>query len=215
MKKLASIGLGLSLISGSAIASPFYAGLEGQFQEFKYEDTSNLPFSIEADDYYKKNMITPNVFGGYNINKRVAIELGYSWGSADKTNNDTGLVYASGPLNGQALTTSTTIDVKTLSLDGVFTQPLALSNFNVLGLVGISYNQFDLKESYNDGSSLSDKDRGLGISAGLGVSYDINESIAIRSKVKYTHLDSIEPSVNGLDSIDNIISISFGAKIDL
>lgn len=212
MKKLSTILL-LATLSTSANAA--YLGTDMQFNNLSYKNpTSTLP--IKADDYYNNKSSTLNIFLGTDLSPNFSIEAGFSNSKKRMSNDNTGLNYTSGALNGQALTTKSTISAKLLTFDTIQRYQVKETDFEISTILGITLAEFTFKESFNDGSTYSDKERGFGINLGLGGNYKIDDNASIRLRAKYTLLNGIEPSkINGIGEVENIFSVGIGFQVKL
>jgi OOP family OmpA-OmpF porin len=100
------------------------------------------------------------VFGGYQFNKNLAVELGYA---------DFGKFGGSGTGSARAHSTS---------VDAVGTFPLGNTAFSALGRVGVANTRTRTTSALGAESS----DRGTDLHAGLGLQYDLSKNAAIRGE---------------------------------
>jgi OOP family OmpA-OmpF porin len=100
------------------------------------------------------------VFGGYQFNKNLAVELGYA---------DLGKFGGSGTGSARAHSTS---------VDAVGTFPLGDTAFSALGRVGVANTRTRTTSALGAESS----DRGTDLHAGLGLQYDLSKNAAIRGE---------------------------------
>jgi len=191
-----------------------YIGVGFQSTKLSLDSPSQTQsFEIESDKYYSKNLNNINIFIGKKIDNNLSYEVNYFQGKTTKDNNNTGLVYTSGILAGQPLTTKSKITLQTISFDTLIT----LHQPQLFSIIGISYTEADFLESYNNGSTNTDKGSSIGLNIGLGVTFDITKKIEMRAKTKYTYLDSLEPDsakLSGLKGIKDIISINLETKFN-
>ncbi len=211
MKKLIIL---LSLLfSGKAYASPYIA-IEMQDNNLNYKSPSNFSFHIDPNKFYQKEMRNPSIHLGYEVSDLLSMEVGIVKGEERKDNNNTGLVYTSGPLNGQSLKTSSEIKALLISFDSIYSYQVPETNFIPFGILGVTYADFSFKESFNDGSTYSDDEQGLGINLGFGLAYKFNQHFSLRLKAKYTLLNDIKPtSINGVGEVKDVVRFGAGFKV--
>ena len=97
-EKISSLSLSLllaSLTSANA-KSDFYAGIDIQRQDLQLKTSSVILgdgsiFKPSVSKFYETKSYNPNLFLGFNANKNLDIELGYSMSDEDKKNNSTGI----------------------------------------------------------------------------------------------------------------------------
>jgi len=213
MKKLIyTTALLLTFENAQAKDNKYYLGLEYQNSQIGIEarDTSSLGYIINENDYYETNLNNINYFVGYNFNKNLALEVSYFQDSSSKSNNNTGLVYTSGTLNSQAVTTDSDLSIKVLGLDVIYNHDI--NKFRIFGLTGLSYIQANVDENFNDGSNYTNSANGLGFNIGGGMGYKVTENTLLRAKVKYTSINNLNLNSQGISQIEDIVSYKVGVS---
>ena len=80
MKKyILSLSLILASLTSANAKSDFYAGIDIQRQDLQLKGAAFL-----ASKFYETKSYNPNFFLGFNANKNLDIELGYSMSEEDK-----------------------------------------------------------------------------------------------------------------------------------
>lgn len=213
MKKISFITT-LFLCSNSFATSP-YVVLEAQDNNFSYESPNDLGFNINPDEYYKNELRGGAISLGIKANDSLSVEVGYFKGEDTMYNNNTNLYYTDGPMKDEQLTTISKIGVDLISLDTLNYYRPDNTNISIFGLLGISYSKFEFNERFNDGSTYSDKESGLGVSMGFGFSYKLSDNFSLRTKAKYTILNDIKPTrINGISEVKDIFRFGAGLRVD-
>jgi hypothetical protein len=212
------LALIIVLITTAANAQDrFYLGIETQSSTLSLKDgsieTSNGTFILQADDYYDNKLNSFVPFIGVRINEVAAVELSYFSDDSFSFNNATGLVWSTGPLSGQKINVETRTSLKVYGLDTVYNLKLKDLPLRFLGIAGVSYIDFDVKESYNDGNSKQDNPRGLGINLGVGFELDLYKNVSIITKAKYIQTLNVDvKNMYSTRGLDNITNLSTGIK---
>ena len=188
-QSIASTGLvaATACISPLAFAqdSGWYVGASAGQSKAKDSCPNSIPVGVSCDD----TSGAYGVFGGYQFNKYLGAELGYT---------DLGEVTASG------LGTTETIKVKGIELLGVGTFPIN-PQFEVYGKVGVFF--WDLKDSCAGtlcGFS-SQSDTGTDLTYGLGAKFNFTKNVGVR--VQYQRYKDIgNEATTGKDDVD-VISV--------
>jgi opacity protein-like surface antigen len=201
----------LLLISNISYAKTHYVGLEYQANNLSYESPSNSVTTINPDDYYESDISDLGYIVGYQIDDKKSIEFNYSQLEESKTNNNTGLVYGSGALVGQDVVTTSNIELKSYSIDFLPSYNIQDTYFSIDGIIGVSYLDFKLDESFNDGTNKTDSEKGFGVNLGFGASYNLNDKYVMFARFKYSQLQDIKPTnLDGINEIENISKLSAG-----
>ena len=199
----------LSLTSANA-KSDFYAGIDIQRQDLQLKTSSAIladgsTFKPSVSKFYETKSYNPNLFLGFNANKNLDIELGYSMSDEDKRNNssgtyagDDGYVYASsaGAVaatgNAYNIQTKTTLKTQNISLDFKPSYQIDQNN-SVYGILGLNYVQIKLRETLfadSYGSATDNNKKNIfAPTAGFGYKLKINDDFSVRSQFKYSYLN--------------------------
>ncbi len=211
MKKyILSLSLLLASLTSANAKSDFYAGIEIQRQDLQLKTSSEIlddgsTFKPSVSKFYETKSYNPNLFLGFNANKNLDIELGYSMSDEDKRNNSTGVysddngyVYASsaGAIastgNAYNVQTKTTLKTQNISLDFKPSYQIDQNN-SVYGILGLNYVQIKLRESYYVDSEEIGTDNSkkniVAPTAGFGYKLKINDDFSVRSQFKYSYLN--------------------------
>ena len=193
----------------SANATPYF-GIGYQMNSINYNSESTIisgfNFSYELEDYLEEDFSNINLFVGYKVNDKIALEIGYfSKKDESKLNSNTGLEWTG---SGNPLTTSTKSDLQIVNLDGIYSFE-ANSRLSLLGIASISKIDFNYTTNYLDNgvSQLSESidDNGFGIGAGLGLETKLINNVSARFIAKYTQ-------TLGIDSFDDFVSYNVALK---
>lgn len=196
MKKyLLSLSLLLASLTSANAKSDFYAGIDIQRQDLQLETTSftlgdGSSYKPSVSKFYETKSYNPNFFLGYNANKNLDIELGYSMSDEDKRNNSTGLITIDSSGNAYNLRTKSTLKTQNISLDLKPSYQIDQNN-SVYGILGLNYVQIKLRESFIDNEILTDnyKKNILAPTVGVGYKLKINDDFSFRSQFKYSYLN--------------------------
>lgn len=125
------------------------------------------------------------LFGGYQVNRNFAWELGYGY---------LGDVTGTGTFGGQAFDFEVTN--KALDFSGIITLPVN-DRFAVFGRLGIYRSQVELRGTF---PGLQGGDHNSSFTWGLGVRFDFGRAFAVRAE--WQHYPEIGGSNAGIDDID-------------
>lgn len=213
MKKLALItSLAAALTSANAYSNyEPYVGLDINSNRISHKGTG----FINSNEYYEDSLTHLNYNIGVKRNN-ISFELGYFQDSGDKINNNTGLVYTSGPKTGQAVETKTSLDAKFLTADLGYELDTKTNKLALGGIIGATYADFSLTENFNDGTTIKSDATGLGLSLGGYIGYDINPHFRVLGRVKYTMFNDIKPSGSaGMSEINDMVTVGLGVRVSL
>jgi hypothetical protein len=211
MKKyLLSLSLLLASLTSANAKSDFYAGIDIQRQDLQLETTSFIlgdgsSYKPSVSKFYETKSYNPNFFLGYNANKNLDIELGYSMSDEDKRNNSTGIYlddngndYSSSARaiastgNSYNINTKSTLKTQNISLDLKPSYQIDQNN-SVYGILGLNYVQIKLRETffvYSFGTATENyKKNILAPTVGFGYKLKINDDFSFRSQFKYSYLN--------------------------
>lgn len=211
MKKyLLSLSLLLASLTSANAKSDFYAGIDIQRQDLQLKTSSAIlddgsTFKPSVSKFYETKSYNPNLFLGFNANKNLDIELGYSMSDEDKRNNSTGIYSddngnsyssSSGAVastgNAYNVQTKTTLKTQNISLDFKPSYQIDQNN-SVYGILGLNYVQIKLRETLSVDSygSATDnyKKNIFAPTAGFGYKLKINDDFSVRSQFKYSYLN--------------------------
>ena len=211
MKKyLLSFSLLLASLTSANAKSDFYAGIDIQRQDLQLKTSSVILgdgsiFKPSVSKFYETKSYNPNLFLGFNANKNLDIELGYSMSDEDKKNNSTGIysddngnshsssvgaIASTG--NAYNVGTKSTLKTQNISLDLKPSYQIDQNN-SVYGILGLNYVQIKLRETLSVGSygSATDnyKKNIVAPTAGFGYKLKINDDFSVRSQFKYSYLN--------------------------
>lgn len=185
----------------------FYAGVGYQFNSLKLKSgeinlIDGYTYEYERSDYVAKDFSNINLFAGYQIEKNLALELGYfSKTGESKSGNFVSVV-------GYPVSTTTKSDLKIFNLDAIVSSNLD-EKIKVLGVFGVSHVNFESKLTYGNYGyywTQSSKDSGFGANVGFGLEGKITDNFSVRGIAKFTQ-------VSGIDSFDNFMTYNLGAKV--
>jgi opacity protein-like surface antigen len=211
MKKyILSLSLLLASLTSANAKSDFYAGIDIQRQDLQLKTSSEIfddgsIFKPSVSKFYETKEYNPNFFLGYNANKNLDIELGYSMSEEDKRNNSTGIygddngdVYSSsaGAIastgNAYSVTTKTTLKTQNISLDLKPSYQIDQNN-SVYGILGLNYVQIKLRETLSADSYGAETDNYkkniLAPTVGFGYKLKIDDNFSVRTQFKYSHIN--------------------------
>ena len=217
VKALVGLFIFSFLFASKAIADDkrFYAGIDASSQKLALDIYSTTlsdgtNFSPSAEDYYETNSFVPYLFAGFDNGSNLKIEASYSRSSEEKGNPSTGLFLVS---DGSSLSSKSEIKTQTIGLDF---KPYAKINdkFLAYGILGVSQNKLDIKESiYCDGTlcdSYSESVSKLAPTLGFGAEYFLSSNVAVRTQFKYTHLNAKTPDSLGIKEIKSVTNLNIG-----
>ena len=196
MKKyILSLSLLLASLTSANAKSDFYAGIDIQRQDLQLKTSSVILddgsiFKPSVSKFYETKSYNPNLFLGFNANKNLDIELGYSMSDEDKKNNSTGLITIDSSGNAYNLRTKSTLKTQNISLDFKPSYQIDQNN-SVYGILGLNYVQIKLRESFIDYEILTDnyKKNILAPTVGFGYKLKIDNNLSVRSQFKYSYLN--------------------------
>jgi opacity protein-like surface antigen len=196
MKKyILSLSLLLASLTSANAKSNFYAGFDLQRQDLQLKTSSVILddgsiFKPSVSKFYETKSYNPNLFLGFNANKNLDIELGYSMSDEDKKNNSTGLITIDSSGNAYNLRTKSTLKTQNISLDFKPSYQIDQNN-SVYGILGLNYVQIKLRESFIDYEILTDnyKKNILAPTVGFGYKLKIDNNLSVRSQFKYSYLN--------------------------
>jgi OOP family OmpA-OmpF porin len=116
-----------------------------------------------------------NLFGGYQLNRNLGIELGYIDLGNSSFNGTLGVPIGPFPAGAGAVGS---IDATAWTLAAVGTIPFT-QRFSGYAKLGMNYNETTLNASVG-GVSGSSSDRNTGLLAGLGLKYELTPSVGLR-----------------------------------
>jgi len=209
MKKLILL---LSLLSFNANAKGFYIGLDYQSVNLNLREKSTNGITPKLDEYYNSKYLGASPIIGYEFDDISSIEVSYFTNTQEKTNNNTGLIWTSGSLSGQAVETSSLSSIDIYNINTVHKLKIS-NNFALTALVGGSIINFNLKESYNNGYSINEGVLGYGLNAGLGAEVSLSTHIALTISGKYTKTLGLDlEKTNGTSGVDSFFTYGGGIK---
>lgn len=211
MKKyILLLSLFLASLNSANAKSDFYAGIDIQRQDLQLKTTSftlddGSIYKPSVSKFYETKSYNPNFFLGYNANKNLDIELGYSMSEEDKRNNSTGIYlddngndYSSSARaiastgNSYSINTKSTLKTQNISLDLKPSYQIDQNN-SVYGILGLNYVQIKLrKTSIADSFGTATENYKKNILAptvGIGYKLKINDDFSLRSQFKYSYLN--------------------------
>lgn len=199
MKKyLLSLSLLLASLNSANAKSDFYAGIDIQRQDLQLETSSvtlgdGSIFKPSVSKFYETKSYNPNLFLGFNANKNLDIELGYSMSEEDKKNNSTGLVVVD-PIFGDEynFNTKSTLKTQNISLDLKPSYQID-QNSSLYAILGLNYVQVKLRESFfADSYEIATdnyKKNILAPTVGFGYKLKIDDNFSVRTQFKYSHIN--------------------------
>lgn len=194
---------GAALLAASAAAwsqapGRFYAGAaigQSKMKDACASDPDTLVTNCDDKDTAWR------IFGGYQFNRNFALELAYNdVGRAKGT-----VSFASGTSN---FTGDVKIDVTAFELSGVASLPFA-NRFAGFGRLGLYYGEVHSRGSFTDQfgqravGSLSDTN--VGLTFGLGASYDLTEKVTFR--VEWQRFNDVGTNDIGKSDVD-VLSVA-------
>jgi len=134
------------------------------------------------------------IFGGYQLNRNVAIELGY--GDLGKVSVGTpAFVFLGIPIPAA----NTTIESTVFELVGVGSLPVA-ERFSLFGKIGLYRSDTDIKIAFANGASSSDSDDNIDLTFGVGARYDFTRNLGVRAE--WQRYSSVKAADFGESDID-------------
>ena len=190
MKKyILSLSLLLASLNSANAKSDFYAGIDIQRQDLQLKGVEFL-----ASKFYETKSYNPNFFLGYNANKNLDIELGYSMSEEDKRSGYEELYYVTfTDTVRNNINTKSTLKTQNISLDLKPSYQIDQNN-SVYGILGLNYVQIKLRESFsipafNYTETDNYKKNILAPTVGFGYKLKINDDFSFRSQFKYSYLN--------------------------
>ena len=190
MKKyLLSLSLLLASLTSANAKSDFYAGIDIQRQDLQLKGAAFL-----ASKFYETKSYNPNFFLGFNANKNLDIELGYSMSEEDKRSGYEELDYLTFTDTVRYnINTKSTLKTQNISLDLKPSYQIDQNNY-VYGILGLNYVQIKLRESFsipafNYTETDNYKKNILAPTVGVGYKLKINDDFSFRSQFKYSYLN--------------------------
>jgi OOP family OmpA-OmpF porin len=174
---LASVmfGVALALSGFGALAQPVETGwyIGASLGQAKADvDCSGTIACDDKDSSWK-------IFGGYQINRNFAVELGYS---------DLGAVTASTPsfvLFPLVIPAATlTIEAKAWELVAIGSVPLA-DRFSVFGKAGLYRADTDTRVDFGAAGSTTESDSNTDLTFGVGLRYDFTRNFGVRAEWQF------------------------------
>lgn len=208
MKKLILITTLISLYSVNSFANP-YMGFGFQKNGFSFKKNSD---GINPAGY---NDISSNVSGfvGYEFNQFAFMPYHLSIESSYFTDKNS---LHSADYNSE-------IRFETTSLNTInhyhFNKTISF-----IGIVGVNYTNFKFNESSTGSEgysySVTDRESGLGVNYGLGLSIvlpkihnlDFKNKVSVRAKIVRSVFNGIRPEIDSINQIDGMTSISLDFK---
>ncbi len=188
MKKfILSLSILLASLASAHAKSGFYAGVDAQRQDLQLENSS-------VGKYYETKSYNPNLFLGFNANKNLDIELGYSMSEEDKGSSDEEIYYITSTPTLFNSNTNTTLKTQNISLDLKPSYQIDQNN-SVYGILGLNYVQIKLREIYsleifnNYTETDNYKKNILAPTVGFGYKLKINDDFSVRTQFKYSHIN--------------------------
>ena len=152
-----------------------YIGLDYSLVNVSYEASSGAA----SDEFWAETGHGLNPYVGIKVHENIGLELGYlATADAGKTTS----------------TTSTDVNVSGFHLDAVGNYQIN-EKFDLIGTVGFARLKAEAKVKVGAISAVAD-DTDTAWRIGAGASYDLNETTAIRSILRYNFIDW-EDSANG------------------
>ena len=146
--------------------------------------------SLDEDDSGFK------LFGGYNANKNVAIELAYAdLGTASLTGNPGDTFVLDGTLFLFIGSGRLDIDGSLISLSGVFTHHFN-DAFNIYGRVGLASWDADINATETGGTSDSFSEDGTDFFLGFGTGWNFAQTWALKAEYELYSFDDINVDVD-------------------
>ena len=196
-EKISSLSLLLASLTSANAKSDFYAGIDIQRQDLQLKTSSVILgdgsiFKPSVSKFYETKSYNPNLFLGFNANKNLDIELGYSMSDEDKKNNSTGLVIYDEFGDEYNFNTKSTLKTQNISLDLKPSYQID-QNSSLYAILGLNYVQIKLRESYfADSYELATDNYKKNIfapTAGFGYKLKIDDNFSVRSQFKYSYLN--------------------------
>ena len=200
MKKyLLSLSLLLASLTSANAKSDFYAGIDIQRQDLQLKTTSytsddGSSYKSSVSKFYETKSYNPNFFLGFNANKNLDIELGYSMSEEDKRSGYEELYYLTFTDTFRYnINTKSTLKTQNISLDLKPSYQIDQNNY-VYGILGLNYVQIKLRESFsipafNYTETDNHKKNILAPTVGVGYKLKINDDFSFRSQFKYSYLN--------------------------
>lgn len=187
----------LTSLNNANAKSGFYAGIDIQRQNLQLKtDEVELGdgsiFKPSISKFYETKSYNPNLFLGYNLNKNLDIELGYSMSNEDKKNNSTGLYLVDVSGNLYNFNTKSNIKTQNIALDIKPSYQIDGNN-SIYGILGLTYLKFELKEIFYANSIKLETTKNskniIAPTVGFGYKLKINDDFSVRSQFKYSYLN--------------------------
>ncbi len=183
----------LTGFGAQAAAGNWYAGLGYGLTSYDTGISSTTgTASLDEDDSGFK------LFGGYNFNKNVAIELTYAdLGKATLSGNPGDTFVLDGILFTFINAGSLEIEGSLLSLSGVFTHHFN-DAFNLYGRLGLASWEADLTANVSGGPAQSASEDGTDLFFGIGAGWNFAPTWALKAEYELYTFDDAEVDVDML-----------------
>lgn len=159
----AIIGTSLFAASTMAVAQGFYLG--GSIGQSKFKEScEGATAGVSCDD----TDTAWRFFGGYEVNRNFAVEIGYA---------DLGEAKAS--LTSGGITATSTAKATAWDVVGIGSLPLGPS-FALYAKLGLFYGKADGRVSVTGGGTTSESDTGTDLTFGFGARYDFLRNFGAR-----------------------------------
>ena len=195
MKKtllLAGVATALFAMNANAIEFKPYVGLDYVYSDAGMKD--NL------DEVYESKYDSFKLDFGTKFNKNFGLEVFYQQsGEEDKIHNNIDVL-------GDVVDAEISSKFKAYGVDAIGYLPLT---DKLEGLGSIGFAKYDFEAEYNIigyGKTTADEDN-LGMRFGLGLQYNITDTVAINGMARYVKLDDSDE-----DAIEDITEFSVGAR---
>jgi OOP family OmpA-OmpF porin len=176
-RALASVvfGVGLALSGFGALAQPAETGwyIGASFGQAKADvDCSGTIACDDKDSSWK-------IFGGYQINRNFAVELGYS---------DLGAVTASTPsfVLFPLVVPAANLEIEATAWELVAVGSLPVTDgFSVFGKLGVYRADTDARVDFGALGSTTESDSNTDLTFGIGVRYDFTRNFGVRAEYQF------------------------------
>ena len=196
--------------------SSFYAGLDIQNQTLDLKPSMPINYDeinlYSTSRNYQNKSNNPNFFIGYNSNKNIDIELGYSFSDEEKI-NDTNLFYT--PMNGgkkYKLFRKSIIKTQNVSLDFKPSYKINQNNFLYV-IMGFNVMYLKLRESKildnEELDIINYKTKTLAPTIGYGYKLNVGNDFSARAQFKYSYYNN-EIGSNSFVTLKSSTQFSLG-----
>jgi len=179
--------------------SSFYAGLDIQNQILDLKPSMPINYDdinlYSTSRNYQNKSINPNFFIGYNPNKNIDIEIGYSFSDEEKI-NDTGKIYTTlGSLGFKKYKLSYKSIIKTQNISFDFKPSYKINQNNFLYVImGFNVMYLKLREStildHEESDITNYKTKTLAPTIGYGYKLNVGNDFSARAQFKYSYYNN-------------------------